>query len=385
MTSTTPDLSNAHLSTPTPASTWAVVLTALLGGRDLTRAEAGWAMREVIGGRATSAQIAGFLIGLRAKGETAAELDALVSALHEESVTVTIPGPTVDIAGTGGDGTGAVNISTMAAIVAAATGVTVVKHGGRAASSSTAGSADVLEHLGVRLELTGDQAARLAAEAGITFLFAPAFSPGLRHATTVRRQLAVPTVFNVLGPLINPARPVHQVVGVADATLAPVVAAALAARGRSALIVRGDDGLDNLTTTTTSRVWVPHKGGVTTVTVDPGEFGIARADPADLRGGDAPGNARIVRALLAGRPGPVRDVVLLNAAAVLTVASMSERAAADHATGAEQCAAFPEHLAAALVRCAEAIDTGSARTTLDRWVSAGRRLVPDLPPPSGRP
>jgi anthranilate phosphoribosyltransferase len=339
-----------------PGSSWAAVLATLLQGRDLTEADIGWAMGEVIAGRAAPAHLAGFLIGLRAKGETATEIGAAARALLEHAIPVTVPGRTVDIAGTGGDGTGAVNISTMAAIVAASTGVRVVKHGGRAASSSTAGSADLLEHLGIRLELTGPQAARAATEVGITFLNAATFSPGLRHASTVRRQLGVPTMFNVLGPLINPARPTHQVVGVAAASLAPVVADALAARGGCGLVVRGDDGLDNLTTTTISRVWVVRDGVATASSVDAADLGLARVELADLRGAGAADNARIVRALLDGRPGPIRDVVLLNAAAVVVAAAQSDLPLVDQ-------------LATAMARCAQAVETGSARTVLERWIA----------------
>jgi anthranilate phosphoribosyltransferase len=339
-----------------PDASWAAVLATLLKGQDLTDAEAGWAMSEVIAGRATPAQLGGFLIGLRAKGETATEIGACVGALLDHAIPVTVPGRTVDIAGTGGDGTGAVNISTMAAVVAASTGVRVVKHGGRAASSSTAGSADLLEHLGIALQLTEVQAARAVTEVGITFLNAATFSPGLRHAAGVRRQLGVPTVFNVLGPLINPARPTHQVVGVAAASMAPVVADALAARGGSGLVVRGDDGLDNVTTTTSTRVWVVRDGVASASSVHPADLGLPRAEIADLRGGDAADNAQVVRTLLNGRSGPVRDVVLLNAAAVLVAEADSHGPLVDQ-------------LAAAMARCAQAIDTGSARTVLERWIA----------------
>ncbi|GAA4999469.1 anthranilate phosphoribosyltransferase [Actinopolymorpha pittospori] len=320
-------------------------------------------MSQVVSGMATSAQVAGFLIALRAKGETGVEIGGLVEALLGHATRVRVPGTTVDIAGTGGDRSGAVNVSTMAAIVAAAAGVRVVKHGGRAASSSTSGSADVLEHLGVRLDLPPERAARVAVKAGITFLFAPRYNPGLRHVAAIRRELAVPTAFNILGPLVNPALPTHQVVGVADARMAPVIADVLALRGASALVVRGDDGLDKLTTVTTSRVWVVGAGVATSTRFDPRALAIPAADPGALRGGDAAENARVVEALLDGKPGPVSDVVLLNAAAVL--------AAADP-TGALD--PTPEgltgRLAAHLVRCAEAVDSGAARETLRRWVAA---------------
>lgn len=229
--------------------TWSGLISDLLRGRDLTAEETWWAMDRVVGGDATSAQVSGFLIALRAKGETPAEIAAMAAGLRRHATGITIPGPFVDIVGTGGDGTGAVNISTMAAIVAASTGLTVVKHGGRAASSQTGGSADLVEYLGVPLDLSPADAVRVAEKAGITYLFAPRFNPGLRHVAAVRRELGVPTAFNVLGPLINPADPQHQLVGVADARMQPVIAAVLASRGSAALVVRGDDGLDKLTTT----------------------------------------------------------------------------------------------------------------------------------------
>ncbi|GLH96578.1 anthranilate phosphoribosyltransferase 1 [Phytohabitans aurantiacus] len=339
--------------------TWAALLSSLLDRRDLTSAETAWAMSQIVSGEASPVRVAGFATALRAKGETAAEVEGLVAALRASAARVAIPGTTADIAGTGGDRTGAANISTVAAIVAASTGVTVVKHGGRAASSTTGGAADLVEYLGVPLELTPAQAARVAAEAGITFLFAPMFNSGLRHAATVRRQLGVPTVFNILGPLINPAAPAHQVIGVADARMAPVIAEMVAAGGRSALVVRGDDGLDKLTTVTTSRVWTVHDGVMTRTVLDPRELGLSRPDPAALRGGDAAANARIAHAVLDGRPGPIRDVVLLNAAAVLVAASPHRPSLVDA-------------LATAMVRCAEAVDSGAARATLARWVAAGR-------------
>ncbi|MFD7657433.1 anthranilate phosphoribosyltransferase, partial [Actinosynnema sp. NPDC059797] len=255
-----------------------------------------------------------------------------------------------------------VNVSNVAAVVVAATALTAVKHGGRAASSSTGGAADLVEQLGVPLELTPDQAARVAAEAGITFLFAPVFNPGLRHVAAVRGQLGVPTAFNVLGPLVNPADPRHQVVGVADARMAPLVADVLAARGRRALVVRGGDGLDKLTTVTTSRVWAVRDGEVTASVLDPRELGIPRPDPAALRGGAAADNARIARAALAGERGPVRDVVLLNAAAALVVAGDPD-------------APLLDRFAGALGRCAEAVDSGAAGAALERWVEVAGRVA----------
>lgn len=337
--------------------TWSGLISGLLAGRELTAEETWWAMDRVVGGDATSAQVSGFLIALRAKGETPAEIDAMAAGLRRHATGVTIPGRFVDIVGTGGDGTGAVNISTMAAIVAAATGVTVVKHGGRAASSQTGGSADLVEHLGIRLDLSPTDAVRVARAAGITYLFAPRFNPGLRHVAAVRRELGVPTAFNVLGPLINPADPQYQLVGVADARMQPVIAAALASRGSTALVVRGDDGLDKLTTTASSCVWVVHNGRAVPELLDPRSLGLPLSSPANLRGSTAAANAQVLRSVLAGDPSPARDVVLLNAAAAVAVAGLT----------AEPLA---EQLAICLKQCAEAIDSGRAAATLARWIAA---------------
>jgi anthranilate phosphoribosyltransferase len=364
MTCAEPTAAPCHPAAPGDDGwSWAATLSALLQGRDLTSGQAAGAMRRIIAGEATPAQVAGFAIALRAKGESPAEVSGLVEALTAAATPVVIEGRTVDIAGTGGDGTGAVNISTMAAIVAAATGLTVVKHGGRAASSSGAGAADVLERLGVALELTAEQSAQVAAEVGITFLFGPSFSPGLRHAAGPRRELGVPTVFNLLGPLINPAAPRHQVIGVADGRMAPVVAEVLAAAGRSALVVHGLDGMDKLSTPAPSQLWIVRDGQVTAGRLDARELGLARPEPSALRGGDAQHNAQVVLALLDGQRGPIRDVVLLNAAAVLVVA-------ADDAV-----APLLEQFAVALRDCAAVVDSGAARATLQRWVAAGRRAA----------
>ncbi|WP_427887020.1 anthranilate phosphoribosyltransferase [Kribbella sp. GL6] len=260
----------------------------------------------------------------------------------------------MDIVGTGGDRTGAANISTMASVVVAATGTTVVKHGGRAASSSAAGSGDLVEHLGVPLDLSPTDAAQVAAEVGLTYLFAPRFNPALRAAAVVRRELAVPTALNVLAPLLNPADPQHQLVGVANARMLPVLAEALAAQGRSALVARGDDGLDKLTTTGYSRLWVVHEGAASEVVFDPRSLGLRPSSLAELRGGDAAFNAQLLRGLVDGERGPVRDVVLLNAAAALATLTLG--------SGLEQ-------LADCFERCQEAVDSGRAASVLDRWAN----------------
>jgi anthranilate phosphoribosyltransferase len=352
----------ASVRPPATADSWPAILCTLLTGRHLTSGATAWAMDQVVRGDATPVQLAAFLMALRAKGETAAEIDGLVTALLRAATTVVVAGHTVDIAGTGGDGTNAVNISTMAAIVVAATGITVVKHGGRAASATTAGSADLIERLGIPLVLAADDLAAVAVEAGITFLFAPQVHPGMRHAGPVRRELGIPTVFNVLGPLINPANPTHRLVGVAGARFLPIVADVLRRRGAAALVVRGDDGLDKLTTATTSQVWTVRDGHATHSVLDPRLFGIPRPPAGALRGGDADANARVVHALLDGQPGAVRDAVLLNAAGALVATAPTPAPLADL-------------FAPALARCAEAIDTGAATSTLKRWIEAAQARI----------
>ncbi len=237
------------------------MLSALLAGSDLTSADTAWVMGEVMTGNATPAQVAGFAVALRAKGETAAEVAGLVEVMLAEAAPVSVTGRVVDTCGTGGDRSNTVNLSTMAALVVAGAGVPVVKHGNRAASSAC-GSADLLEHLGVAVDLPPAAVGPCLEQAGIAFCFAPVFHPGMRHAAVPRRDLGVATVFNILGPLTNPARPGSQAVGVSDARLAPVMAGVLAARGADALVFRGDDGLDELTTTGPSTVWVVRGGTV---------------------------------------------------------------------------------------------------------------------------
>ncbi len=338
---------------------WPSLLSALIGGSDLSSAQTGWAMRQVLAGEATAAQIAGFAVALRAKGETVEEVEGLVDTMYEFATPLSYPGRAVDIVGTGGDRSQTVNISTMAALVTAAAGVPVVKHGNRAASSSC-GSADVLEGLGIRLDLPVAAVEEIAAQVGITFCFAPVFHAALRHSAVPRRELGVATTFNILGPLANPARPAAQAVGVADARMAGLIADVLARRGVDGFVFRGDDGLDELTTTTTSRVWVIVSGEVSEHSIDPAELGLPRAVPADLVGGDVAVNVAAVHRLLAGENGPVRDAVLLNAAAGI---------AAHDATSA----AVTARLADALARAVEAVDSGAARAKLAQWVAAVER------------
>ncbi|MGW4163525.1 anthranilate phosphoribosyltransferase [Streptomyces sp. NPDC004788] len=335
---------------------WPALLNGLLEGRNLSADDTAWAMDLIMRGEATDVQIAGFMVALRAKGETVEEITGLVRTMYEHANVIEVPGPAVDIVGTGGDGAKTVNISTMASIVVAGTGVKVVKHGNRAASSAS-GSSDVLEKLGVNLDITPRRVAEVAEEAGITICFAVRFHPSLRYVATARGQLGIRTTFNVLGPLTNPAKVRAQAVGVADPRMAPIVAGVLAERGNSALVFRGDDGLDELTTTGTSRVWVVRDGAVREERFDPRDVGIQPVTLDALRGGDPSYNADVARRLLAGETGPVRDAVLLNAAAALTALEPGEGTLA-------------EQLAAGIAKAAESVDSGAARRALERWIAA---------------
>jgi anthranilate phosphoribosyltransferase len=343
---------------------WPALLTALMGGAELSSADTAWAMDEVMAGNATPAQLAAFAVLLRAKGETPQELAGLVRTMVERATPLAIEGRSVDVVGTGADRAHTVNISTMAAVVVAGSGRRVVKHGNRAATSSC-GSADVLEELGVVIDLPAAGVARTVAEVGIGFCFAPMFHAGMRHAGAPRRELGVPTFFNFLGPLTNPARVPAAAIGCADPRMAPVMAAVLAERGDTALVFRGDDGLDELTTTTTSTAWVAADGAVVRASVDPAALGIDPVAPEVLRGADKVFNAGVLRDVLAGGAPGVREVVLLNAAAAI--------AAYDGLT-AER---LHDALARGLRLAAEAIDSGAAAQVLDRWVAASRAAAAD--------
>jgi len=339
---------------------WPELLTGLIRGTDLTPEAASWAMDQILSGDATNAQIAAFAVGLRAKGETIGEIAGLADAMLRRATPISLDRDAVDVVGSGGDRANTVNISTMAAIVTAATGAPVVKHGNRAASSAC-GTADCLEALGVALDVPPARQAEVLAEAGIVFLFAPLYHPSLRHAAATRRELGVQTTFNFLGPLANPARPAAQAVGVADARIAPLVAGVLAARGTRGLVFHGEDGLDELTTTGVSEVWLVADGEAATRRLDPRDLGLPRADRADLVGGDPAHNAAVVRDVLSGKPGPIRDIVVLNAAAA--------RLAYDGPGASEP---LEGQLAHRIDLVQRAIDSGAAAAVLDRWVRSAR-------------
>jgi anthranilate phosphoribosyltransferase len=344
---------------------WAMILGLLTTQQPLRAGQAAWAMDQIMTGAATPAQIAAFGVSMKMKRPTSAEVTELANTMLSYArrvPTEEIGTDTVDVVGTGGDGANTVNLSTMAALVVAAAGVPVVKHGNRAASSRS-GGADTLEALGVRIDLGPDDVARSVAEVGIGFCFAPVFHPSYRHAGAARREIGVPTVFNLLGPLTNPAWPRAGLIGCAFADLAEVMAGVFAARRSSVLVVHGDDGLDELTTTTTSTIWRVQAGTVDKLTFDPAALGFARAEVDQLRGGDAQANAAQAREMLAGAKGPVRDAVVLNAAgAIVAHAGLSSRA--------EWLPAWED----GLVRAAAAIDSGTAEQLLARWVRFGQQV-----------
>ena len=363
---------------------WPTLIRALIGKQALTAEQTAGAMNEIMEGNAAPAQIAGFGVALRAKGETAAEMSGLAASMLAHATPIKIDSSVTDLVGTGGDGAQTVNVSTMATIVAASAGVPMVKHGNRAASSAC-GAADVLETLGVVIDLPASATEVLFAEIGIAFLFAALYHPSLRHAGPVRAQLGVPTAFNYLGPLTNPVRPSSLAVGVADPLMGPVLAGVYAARGNTALVFHGG-GLDELTTTAPSTVWIAADGMVSQTSFDPAALGLPPASLADLRGGDPARNAAVARSVLAGQAGPVRDIVLLNAAAAIAAADglravTAARSADQAATAAATGEALAKTLSEGLSRAAQAVDSGAAAALLARWVDASNRLA--MPRPRG--
>jgi anthranilate phosphoribosyltransferase len=339
---------------------WPELLKHLVAGEDLRSEDTAWAMDQVMTGEATPARVAAFVVALRAKGETPAEIRGMADAMLAHARPLDIGMRAADVVGTGGDHSGSVNISTMAAIVTAATGATVVKHGNRAASSKS-GAADVLEALGVAIDLPPDGVRVCVEELGIGFCFASLFHPAFRHASGPRREIGIPTAFNALGPLTNPGRPSAGLVGCADRRIAPVLAEIFADRGNSVLVVSGDDGMDEITTTTTTTVWLVRDGAVYQDRIDPAEFEIPLSSAEDLRGGDAAANAEAARDVFAGELGPVRDAVLINAAgALVAYEGTTENLSAQLHSGIE--------------RATQAIDSGAAGELLTRWAKRSAEL-----------
>jgi anthranilate phosphoribosyltransferase len=339
---------------------WPGLLTELLAGRDLTADQARTAMANILGGRATAAQLIGFVVALRAKGETADELSGLLDAVLAAAELVPLDDElrrrAIDVVGTGGDRSHSINVSTMAALVVAGAGVPVCKHGARGASSQC-GTADVLEELGVAIELSPTGVQRCVETAGIGFCFAPRFHPAFRFAAPSRREIGIPTVFNLLGPMANPGRVRRYLIGVADATFAERMLASLRAHGATDAWVVHGGGLDELTTTGSSTVLALHHDGAHTFPVDPVELGLAPATHEQLIGGEPPYNAEVVRRVLAGEHGAHRDIVVLNAAAALVVAGV----ATDLPGGIEVATT--------------AIDDGRAARVLDSFVKVSQEAA----------
>ncbi|MFV0428866.1 MAG: anthranilate phosphoribosyltransferase [Arachnia sp.] len=340
---------------------WPDILTGLVRREGLEPEAAEWALNEIFNGRASEVQLAALLVALRAKGETEDEIAGLSAAMLANAVPLVLDQEAVDVVGTGGDRANTVNISTMSAVVAAAAGAKVVKHGARAASSMS-GTADTLEALGVNITVDPSRQASILDEAGIVFLFAQQYHPAMKNVAPVRKQLAIQTTFNFLGPLSNPAQPRAMALGVANDAVAPVVARVLAGRGQRGLVFRGFDGLDELTTTSSSDVWLISDARVHRTTIDPAELGVRPAAPADLVGGPPEHNAQVARDVFAGATGPVRDIVALNAAAAL----LAYR-------GVSPTVELRDQLAETLDDVVSAIDSGAAERTLETWVAATNR------------
>lgn len=343
-------------------STWPDLLAQLIDGNDLSIHQADWAMNQIVTGNATNAQIGAFLIALRAKGETVNELLGFRDAVLANALELPVPARALDIVGTGGDRHNSVNISTTASIIAAAAGIPVVKHGNRAASSAS-GASDVLSELGINLNLSNFQVAEVLDSTGITFAFASAFHPGFRFVAEARREIGVPTIFNILGPLCNPARPDASAVGVAQLDRIPVITGVFQTRDATALVFRGDDGLDELTTTGHSHIWEISRGQIVEHDLDPQDLHISRANLDDFRGGEPSYNAEVLKDTLSGTKGPIRDIVLLNAAAGMVAFELAQ-------DSSQVLRPITVRLAEQMERVSEVIDSGAALQKLEQWVLA---------------
>lgn len=340
---------------------WARHLSTLDSGLDLPPIDVQWCMREILEGRAENERIKEFLLALKTKGETADEVGALIAQMYEHCAPITINERAVDTVGTGGDGAHTINISTTSAIIAAAAGAKVIKHGNRAASSKS-GAADLLEALGVCITLDGKGVEKSFAQLGIGFCFAPVFHPAMRFAGAARKELGVPTVFNILGPLANPAKPQAAAIGVANERMHLVMAQVLGDRGVDGFVFRGDDGLDEITLATTTSVLTIGQGEIRSDLLDPLDFSIARAPISALAGGDASENARITTAIFAGESGAPRDAVVLNAAAA--IAAYEGRFELG----------LHDRIAGGIDKAVEAIDSGAATKLLSRWAELSQSL-----------
>ena len=341
---------------------WEQVLHSLDEKKDLSNEQLTWAMSQILEGVAENTQIKYFLSGLKAKGESASEVRTLVDQMYKYAAPISITERAVDTVGTGGDGANTINISTTAAIITNAAGARVVKHGNRAASSKS-GSADLLEALGVKIDLTGKEVEQTVNKIGIGFCFAPVFHSSMKHAVTARKELGVPTVFNILGPLANPAKPVAAAIGVARPELLPLMAQVLLEQGKEGFVFRGDDGLDEVSLSTTTTIIQIYKGKLSKEVFDPTELGIAEAAISDIAGGDAKYNASITNQIFSGKTGPMRDAVTLNAAFAIA------------AFKGDFDLPLSTQIANGFVLANKAIDSGAAQSVLKKWVELSNEIV----------
>lgn len=341
---------------------WPTLLDAMLDGKSMTVAEASRAMTDIMSGSVSEARLAAFLIALRAKGETVDEVIGFRDAILSVAMPLTVSTDAVDIVGSGGDPVGVINVSSIAAIVVAAADIPVIKHGNRAASSKS-GANDVLTSLGIDVSLDSARVARVFAEIGVTFINAMVFHPGFRNAGPVRQELAISTIFNVLGPLCNPARPEANALGMSNPARIPLAVGLFQQRGATALVYRGEDGIDKITTTGHSAVFEVSRGSVTEHDFDPREIGFSYAFIDDIRGGTPDENAALAREVLAGRPSAARDIIVLNSAAGIVAHRLSKNPD-------ERDRSFVERMAEAVGIAQQSIDSGAASAKLDAWVAA---------------
>ena len=341
---------------------WELILKSLSDKSDLTIDQVTWAMSQILEGKASNNEIKDFLLGLKTKGESAAEVEALVAQMYSYSAPINISERSVDTVGTGGDGANTINISTAAAIVTNAAGARVVKHGNRAATSKS-GSADLLEALGIKIDLTGAEVELTVHKIGIGFCFAPIFHSSMKHAAAARKELGVPTVFNILGPLANPAKPKACAIGVARAELLPLMAQVLLDQGKEGFVFRGDDGLDEVSLSTTTQVIQISDGELTQSVFNPADLGIAFAPITALAGGDAAYNAEMTMKIFSGAKGAMRDAVALNAAFAIA------------AFKADFNLPLQTQIANGFVLANKAIDSGAALAIVKKWAQLTNEIV----------
>jgi len=345
-----------------PNDNWTALLSDLLEGQSLSVAEASRAMTDIMNGDVSDARLAAFLVALRAKGESVDEVVGFRDAILSAALPIDVSTDAVDIVGSGGDPIGVINVSSIAAMVVSAAGVPVIKHGNRAASSKS-GANDVLTALGINISLEPDRVARVFAEIGVTFINAMVFHPGFRNAGPVRQELAIPTIFNVLGPLCNPARPEANALGMSNPARIPLAVGLFQQRGATALVYRGEDGIDKITTTGHSKVFEVSRGSVTEHDFDPREVGFTYSSIDDIRGGTPANNAALARTVLAGEKNAARDIIVLNSAAGIVAHRLSNNPA-------ERDRPFVDRMAEAVEISIHSIDSGAARAKLDAWVAA---------------